>query len=125
VPTGPRIIIIDDDSAHLRIYGWVIERGGYVPLPVLVQRNDLQLPDGHADLVLLDYALGSNLKAADVAQRVKAALPNAPIVVLSDLVGMPQDIASLAITFVQKGDPENLLRVIASTLAKESEDERR
>lgn len=120
MPSAPRIIIIDDDSAHLRIYGWVIERGGYVALPVLVQRNDLQLPDGHADLVLLDYALGSNLKAADVARQVKATLPDAPIVVLSDLVGMPQDIAPLALAFVQKGDPENLLRVLASILAKKS-----
>jgi DNA-binding response OmpR family regulator len=117
VEKGPRIVIIDDDPAHLRIYGWILERGGYAALPVLAQRNDLQLPNEPADLVVLDYALGSQLKAADVARQVKSALPEAPVVILSDLFGMPEDVAPLAVAFVQKGDPEDLLRTIASVLA--------
>ncbi len=116
LPIQTKVLVIDDDPSHLRLYAWILERGGYAPVTALAQRNSLQLPDGVLPaLVILDYALGGSLKAADVAQQVRAAYPAAPIIILSDLFGMPDDVAPLAAAFVQKGDPQFLLETIAGS----------
>jgi DNA-binding NtrC family response regulator len=117
LPIQAKVLVIDDDPSHLRLYAWILERGGYTPVTALVQRNCLELPDGNSPaVVVLDYALGASLKAADVARQVRSAYPAAPIIIRSDLFGMPDDVAPLAAAFVQKGDPQLLLETIAGVL---------
>jgi len=113
----PTILIVDDDPSHLKIYSWVIERGGFRPRTVLVQQDQLNLPKAeNIDLAVLDYRLGVGLSAVDVAKRLRELYPHMPILILSDLFGMPEDMAPFASGFVRKGEPQQLLDTIVSTL---------
>ena len=67
-------------------------------------------------VVVMDYRLGI-ASPITIAQQVRAIFPLAPIIVLSDVFGMPTDIAPYVQTFVRKGDPEHLLSEIRSALA--------
>jgi DNA-binding response OmpR family regulator len=111
------VLIVDDDASHLKIYTWIVERGGFRSLPALVQRDVLNLPEREeVDVAVLDYRLGVGLSAVDVAKRVRALYPKTPILILSDLYGMPDDIAPYASGFVRKGEPQQLLDTIFETI---------
>jgi CheY-like chemotaxis protein len=118
---APAVLIIDDDPSHLRIYGWILQSAGYQPLPALVTRDRIDLPEGSVDLVLLDYHLNGRMSAVEVAELVKRAHPNARIVVLSDALMLPDDIAPLVDGFVRKGDPAKLVEALGQTLALNDE----
>jgi DNA-binding NtrC family response regulator len=112
------VLIIDDDSLHLTIYRWMLEREGYSCKTALVSET-LDLPANDAiDLVLLDYRLNSSLTAVHVAERVKKAFHHVPIIVLSELQWMPDDIRPYAAGFVHKGEPKRMLDTIADVLQK-------
>jgi DNA-binding response OmpR family regulator len=103
-------LIVDDDPTHLRIYGWIVEAAGYRALSAEVQIKGIDFPDEPADLVLLDYRLGGRrTTAVQVAELIKSRLPDVPIIVLSDELGLPDDIAPLVNGFVRKGDPAKLV----------------
>lgn len=107
------VLIIDDDPVHLQIYGWVLKNAGFEPLPALVQGNVVDMPrDRDIDVVVLDYRLAGDLKATDVAKQVNAVYPHAPIILLSDLFGLPDDIAPYVKAFVRKGEPEKLIAAV-------------
>ena len=109
-PERKRILIVDDDPSHLEIYGMIVDRAGYYPVPVLVRfAGPGPVPDGEIAAVLLDYRLNSVMTAPDIAQEIKAKHPQAPVLVLSDLWSMPADIEPFASEFVRKGEPEKLL----------------
>jgi DNA-binding response OmpR family regulator len=110
------VVIVDDDPAHLRIYGWIVEASGYRALPVEVQSAGIELPDGPVDVVLLDYNLGRQTTAVEVATLVRTRLPSATIMVLSDLWDLPADIAPLVQGFVRKGEPAKLVEALHSLL---------
>ncbi|MGB7553017.1 MAG: response regulator [Candidatus Korobacteraceae bacterium] len=113
----PTVLIIDDDAAHLKIYTWIVERGGFRAVAILVRRDVLDLPETeHLDVAVLDYRLGIGLSAVDVARRVREIYPATPILVLSDLYGMPDDIEAYASGFVRKGEPQQLLDTISETI---------
>jgi|SRR5215469_13718333 len=114
---GPTILIVDDDPLHLTIYAWILAREGYGCKKALVGSTSVELPhDEVIDLVLLDYRLSSSLTATDLAEMVKKAFPAAPIVVLSELPWMPDDISPHAAAFVHKGEPKHLLETLAEVL---------
>jgi DNA-binding response OmpR family regulator len=111
------VLIVDDDASHLKIYTWIIERGGFRSLPALVQRDVVNLPEAEEiDVAVLDYRLGVGLSAVDVAKRLRGLYPKTPILILSDLYGMPEDIAPYASGFVRKGEPQQLLDIIFETI---------
>jgi DNA-binding NtrC family response regulator len=111
------VLIVDDDPSHLKIYSWIIERGGYRTVPILAWPQPLAIPQAEAvDLVLLDYRLGESLSAPDVAEQIRSTFPAAPILVLSDLMHMPEDMKDHATAFVRKGNPEQLLQTVDSFL---------
>jgi DNA-binding NtrC family response regulator len=113
----PTVLIVDDDPSHLKIYSWIVERGGYRTVPLLAWARPLAIPQAEPiDLVLLDYRLGESFTAADVAGQVKTAFPNAPILVLSDLMYMPEEMEPHATAFIRKGHPEQLLETLATYL---------
>jgi DNA-binding NtrC family response regulator len=115
--TGCTVLIVDDDPSHLKIYKWVLERGGFRPLPALVKRGLVDLSRGeHVDVAVVDYRLGAGLSAVDVAKGIRELYPSTPILVLSDLFGMPEDIAPYAAAFVRKGEPQQLLDTIRETI---------
>jgi DNA-binding NtrC family response regulator len=108
-----RILIVDDDPSHLEIYGMIVDRAGYHPVPVLVRfAGPGPVPDGKIAAILLDYRLNSVKTAPQIAQELKTKHPQVPILVLSDLWTMPIDIQPYASEFVRKGEPENLLNTL-------------
>jgi DNA-binding NtrC family response regulator len=116
------VLLIDDDPSQLKLYRWILERGAFDVVPALVGSSSVSLPDSEAvfDVVLLDYRLSSQLTAADVAALVHERFPLAPIIVLSELPFMPEAAREFADGFVQKGEPEKLLKTVeaAATLAE-------
>jgi DNA-binding NtrC family response regulator len=114
-----RILIVDDDPSHLEIYGMIVDRAGYRPVPVLVRfAGPEPVPDEEVAAVLLDYRLNSVKTAPEIAQEIKAKHPQAPVLVLSDLWTMPTDIEPYASEFVRKGEPENLLNTLRRLVAQ-------
>ena len=106
--------MIDDDPSHLKLYSWIINRAGYCAITVLVSGNNSELPDdGSIRAAELDYRLGM-ITAPEVAQRIAAKYPEIPIIVLSDLYWMPDDMAAVADGFVRKGEPQQLVDMISA-----------
>jgi two-component system OmpR family response regulator len=105
----PRILIIDDEPAHLKLYSWILEREGFVTSTALA-RNGIELPPGNEefDLTLLDYQL-QGIKAVDVVKKIRDLWPGMRIVVLSDMMWIPDDMAPLANGFIRKGEPQLLV----------------
>ena len=112
------VLIVDDDPFHLALYAWIIQSKGYACATALVQSNTLDLPSvSQVDLVLLDYRLKiSVLTPLDVVHRLRSAFASTPIVILSELEWMPDDVRGHAAAFVNKGDPKLLLDTIAAVL---------
>jgi DNA-binding NtrC family response regulator len=108
-----RILIVDDDPSHLDIYGMIVDRAGYRAVPLLVRfAGPEPVPDEEIAAILLDYRLNSVKTSPEIAQLLKKKHPQAPILVLSDLWTMPEDIQPYASVFVRKGEPENLLKAL-------------
>ncbi len=111
------ILVVDDDLSHLRIYGWIMNAAGFRAVSAQVLAGDVRLPvDDSFDVVVLDYRLAGTLTAVEAAQQIKRRYPKAPIVILSDVFGMPDDIAPYAKRFVRKGEPEKLIATIRNLL---------
>lgn len=107
------VLIIDDDPVHLQIYGWILKSAGFLPFPALAHNNGVDIPTNQSiDVVVLDYRLTGGLKATDAANLVNQAFPDAPIILLSDLYGVPDDIAPYVKAFVRKGEPEKLIAAV-------------
>ncbi len=112
----PSVLIIDDDPSHLRIYGWIIQSAGFKSASALVTFDALDLPNVEIDLVLLDYHLNGRLTAIDVAKLSREQYKTAPILVLSDAMMMPDDIAPFVDGFIRKGDPARLVETLSERL---------
>lgn len=108
-----RVLIIDDDPTHLRIYGWIVGAAGYDALPALVTGDQIDFPQSCADLVLMDYRLTGQITAVEAVAQTRSRYPEAPIIVLSDLYDLPADIAPLVQAFVRKGEPAMLVATLA------------
>lgn len=110
---GPAVLIVDDDPTHLQIYGWILKSAGFQPYPVLARREGLELPQNQpVQVIVLDYRLTGGLKATEAAKLVKVAFPDIPIILLSDMYGLPDDIAPYVQAFVRKGEPEMLIATL-------------
>lgn len=117
----PTILIVDDDRLHLTLYTWILQGQGYKCKTALVKSTSVDWPaDTAVDLVLLDYRLSSSLSAADVVTQLKSTFASVPIVVLSEMQWMPDDMRGHAKAFVNKGDPKKLLETIAAVLHPQS-----
>lgn len=106
------VLIIDDDPAHLRIYGWIVEAAGYQARTALVSGDRIDFPSSPIDIVVMDYRLTMQLTAVRAAEAIKERYPRAPIVVLSDVYDLPADIAPFAQAFVRKGEPAKLVATL-------------
>ncbi|HEV2273719.1 MAG TPA: response regulator [Acidobacteriaceae bacterium] len=110
----PSILIVDDDPSHLQIYTWILNAAGFHSVPALVHGNGIDLPENSSvDLVLLDYRLTGSMTAVDAAQILRQRYADARIVVLSDVFGLPSDIAPFVCAFVRKGQPELLIATLS------------
>ena len=114
-----KVLIVDDDPSHLEIYGILLERAGYKALTTQVNFAGADLPqDAGIGLVLLDYKLKSLRTSAELAREIHDLYPSAPIVLLSDLWSLPEDVAPFVCEFVRKGQPAKLLQVVDRLLPR-------
>lgn len=119
----PKVLMVDDDPDHLKIYGWILERGGLQPIPCQVRRRCLELPDeADVDLIVLDYALHCGATPEEVAGQLRNVFPNAPIVLLSEVQELPEDIEPYVKAFVRKGNPEKLVAIVKNLLGVEDDE---
>lgn len=115
----PKVLIVDDDPSHLEIYGLLLKQAGYEPLTTQVNFAGAALPpDAGVGLVLLDYKLQSLRTSAELAREIRDLYPSAPIVLLSDLWSLPEDVAPFVVEFVRKGQPAKLLQVVGRLLPR-------
>ena len=114
------ILIVDDDPLHLKLYSWILQRKGYKSATALVRTSSVDLPVGNTvHLVLLDYRLKSALTPKEVIGQIRDHFAAVPIVVLSDMQWMPDDMRGEAVAFVNKGDPQLLLQIVSEVLQEE------
>jgi CheY-like chemotaxis protein len=107
-------MVIDDDPSHLKLYSWIIERGGFKALVALVGSNSVQYPETRdVDVIALDYRLASTLNAEQIAVELQQLFPDVPILVLSELPWMPLEMTPYAKGFVSKGEPQQLLETLS------------
>jgi DNA-binding NtrC family response regulator len=101
----PSVLIVDDDPDHLKIYGWILERAELHPVSCLARKRGLELPDvAEIELIVLDYALHCGATPAEVAERLRKVYPQAPIVLLSDVEELPEDVEPYVQAFARKGN---------------------
>ena len=113
----PNVLIIDDDPSHLKLYSWILEAQGFRAFTILVGTKAPTFDDHpEVDLVILDYSFRTGVKATEVAQNIRKRWAEMRIVVLSDMMWMPDDIALLANGFVRKGEPEQLIAKVAEMM---------
>ncbi len=111
----PSILVVDDDPVHLRIYGWIMNAAGFRAVTAQVQCGNVCLPDDDDfDVIVLDYRLTGTLTAVEAALQIREKYPDPPIVILSDMFEMPDDIRPYAKRFVRKGEPEKLIQTIST-----------
>jgi len=112
------VLLIDDDPSHLKLYSWIVARGGFRAITALVSGSNVELPRTEpVELTVLDYQIGSQLKSVQVAELLKDVFPSKPLLVLSDMQWLPDDIAPYATAFVRKGEPEQLLMKIQTLIS--------
>ena len=115
----PKVLIVDDDPSHLEIYSLLLEQAGYQALTAQVNFAGADLPrNAGLKLVLLDYRLQSLRTSAEMAQEIRDLYPDVPIVLLSDLWSLPEDVAPFVTEFVRKGQPAKLLQVVGRLLPR-------
>jgi DNA-binding NtrC family response regulator len=120
------ILFVDDDPDHLKIYGWILEQAGFSSVPCLVFQNGVELPkERRVDLVVLDYTLNCRISTPEIAQLVRDTYPGVPIVLLSQVDGLPFDMEPFVTVFVRKGEPQKLTDVIRKLLSSPGETDRR
>jgi DNA-binding NtrC family response regulator len=123
LPSREKVLIIDDDPTHLEIYGMLMQQAGYEPVFALVRFASTDIPrDPGIGLVLLDYRLNSMRTSVEIARDLQAMYPFVPIVLLSDVWGLPSDIAPYVTAFVRKGETEKLLRTLGLLLPVDDEE---
>ena len=119
-----RILIVDDDPSHLKLYSWILAQGNFVPVSLLVSGPHLPVPaNSPINLAVVDYRLGNDWTAVQVIQRLRQAFPDLPVVMLSDFSWLPDDVAPFVSAFVRKGEPQELLETISSILANKAHEQ--
>jgi DNA-binding NtrC family response regulator len=111
----PRVLIIDDEVAHLKLYSWILEREGFLTATALVERDGIDLPakEEQFDLTLLDYRLQVGIKAVDVVKKLRDRWPGMRVVILSDMMWLPDDMTAHADGFIRKGEPQLLIERVS------------
>lgn len=109
-PDRRKVLIVDDDPYQLEIYSLLVQHAGFEPVPTIVKfAGPVFPPEMDISLILLDYRLNSIKTAPEVAQEAQNRFGGVPILVLSDLWHMPEDIAPYVVGFVRKGEPQELI----------------
>jgi len=112
-----QVLVVDDDPSHLKLYAWIVERGGFAPIPHLATRSLDGFPDGNIAAAVVDYKLGTNLTALDMVPAIRSHYGQIPVLVLSDTQWIPDELRAMVSGFVRKGEPQELVDSIGALLS--------
>jgi CheY-like chemotaxis protein len=111
----PTILAIDDSVIGLTARTKLLERSGYSVLSATDGKKALSLFESQAvDLVLMDYYIPGGGHA--LRQRMKAARPQTPIVILSGAIEVPEDLSNVDLFLSKLERPQTILAKIAELL---------
>jgi DNA-binding NtrC family response regulator len=120
--TPKTILLVDDDAQHLKLYALVLKRAGYRPITTIVGSLSFGMHEHeNPALIFLDYRLNSTLNARQLAGLLKEKFPHSPLVVLSGVDTLPEDMKDVADDFLRKGEPEDLV-AMANKMLKNVDD---
>jgi len=98
------ILCVDDEVVGLRVRKILLERAGYNVLTAEDGTSGIQLFTSQpVDAVVLDYAM-PGMHGGEVAQRMRQAKPEVPILLLSAYVGLPEEVSALVDIYMTKGE---------------------
>ncbi|MGE5323370.1 MAG: response regulator [Actinomycetota bacterium] len=114
------ILLVDDDEKHLMLHAMILSHAGFRPITAVVGQDTLDVyANEHPALIFLDYQLHSQISARQAAGLLHERYPDVPLVVLSSLESMPDDVKDLATGFLHKGDPGDLVKLARRLLGPE------
>ena len=103
------ILCVDDEATGLLVRRMLLESQGYAVVTAESGPEALQLLSTHnLDLVVLDYSM-PGMDGDTVAQKMKEAKPDLPIILLSAYVDLPRETLALVEKSLTKGEPPALL----------------
>jgi CheY-like chemotaxis protein len=116
---APLILCVDDAPGTLALQESLLEQAGYRVLAVTEAAEALQLAHtGDVDLVITDHLL-ANATGTQLAAHIKAIKPSLPILLLSGVAELPDDIRNCD-SYMSKGDGPTALLVRIATLLERS-----
>ena len=80
------ILVVDDDSAVLKLFGKILQRGGFsVRLTASSQEAGMMLREAPFDLLVLALSMpeAENFDGFDLLKELRVSMPGLPIVVVS------------------------------------------
>jgi CheY-like chemotaxis protein len=115
------VLCVDDEAVGLIVRKTLLEKAGY---------RVLTAPDGPTglhifgqqtvDAVILDYSM-PGMHGGEVAQRMREAKPNVPILMLSAYTSLPPEVLERVNSYMTKGEgPPLLLKKLDEMLANAS-----
>ncbi|PYP86758.1 MAG: hypothetical protein DMG65_18300 [Candidatus Angelobacter sp. Gp1-AA117] len=111
------VLLIDDDTQHLKLQARTLSKAGFRTITTVVGSNIVGFHEHERpDAILLDYRLNSDLSSAQIASLIRQTFPHTPILLMSNLPSMPQDIAPLVDGFISKGDDATLIAALMRLL---------
>lgn len=111
----PTILAIDDGQIGLTVRKKLLESAGYTVLAASDAAQGRRLFENYAvDLVLMDYYLPED--GSQLRQHMKARRPHVPIVILSGIPELPEDMSSVDLFLSKLDDPTAILEKIAELL---------
>jgi CheY-like chemotaxis protein len=114
------LLCVDDDGDTLAARKLLLEASGYAVMtaPSGQAALDLLATGATVHLVLLDYLM-PGMKGDELAEKLRQRHPELPLVVVSAVGQLPQNLVKVADATVHKGhDPEFLLSTVAAILRK-------
>jgi CheY-like chemotaxis protein len=114
------ILCVDDEEIPRTLRQMVLTKQGYTVLSAVSAAEALDLLDRHhVDLVLTDQMM-PGIVGTELAKRLRLSRPSLPIIIVSGVNEIPEDIV-FADRFVSKVEgPEALFRSIIEVLARYS-----
>jgi CheY-like chemotaxis protein len=111
------ILCVDADSFGLEVRRMVLESFGCKVTTCTRAGAALeQLEAGDYNVVIMDFAV-EEMTGDELARHIKAARPNTPLLMLSNLVYPPQSVLPFIDGFATKGDsPRTLMAMIEKSL---------
>ena len=77
-----RVLLLDDHADNLVLRSAILRKNGYVSVPASsVEEAEEKIQD--IDIAVLDYHLGAGKFGTEVADKLRKARPQVPIIILS------------------------------------------